>query len=106
MAQLVKRLTLGFDSGHDPRVVSSSLHRACIVRAEPAWDSLSPSLSAPPPLALSLAHNKYKLKKNSLEARKQWAGMFKVLKEKKNGNQESCIWQNCLSKVRGKLILR
>ena len=47
-AQLVKRLTLGFSSGHDltvrgiePRV------QLCADTEEPAWDSLS--LSGPPP---------------------------------------------------------
>ena len=56
MAQSVKRLTLDFDSCHDltvgefePRV------RLCADSAEPAWDSLSPSL----PLSLpSLKINK------------------------------------------------
>ena len=28
----------------------------CAGRSEPAWDSLSPSLSAPPPLMRSLSH--------------------------------------------------
>ena len=55
MAQLVKRLTLDFSSGHDLVVCE---FKPCIGlhtdRAEPAWDSLSPSLSAPP-LALSVS---------------------------------------------------
>ena len=48
-AQSAKRPTLGFVSGHDltvrgfePRV------GLCADSVEPAWDSLSPSLSAPP----------------------------------------------------------
>ena len=56
---MVERLTLGFGSGHDltvrefePRV------RLCADSGEPAWDSLSLPLSAPPPLALSLSLSK------------------------------------------------
>ena len=51
-----KHLTLGFSSGHgrpvrgfEPHV---ELHGGS---AEPAWDSVSPSLSAPPVCALSLS---------------------------------------------------
>ena len=33
--------------------------RLCTVSAKPAWDSLSPSLFATPPLILSLSHSKY-----------------------------------------------
>ena len=54
MAQLVKCLTLNFGSGHDlmvggmePRV------RLYTDSMEPAWDSLSLFLSAPPALMLS-----------------------------------------------------
>ena len=56
MAQLVKCPTLDFASGHDltvpeiePRVGLSS------DSAEPAWDFVSPPLSAPSLLALSLS---------------------------------------------------
>ena len=56
MAQLVKRLTLGFSSGHDLTVCGTEPH------VEPhadsvgsACDPLSPFLSALPPLALSLS---------------------------------------------------
>ena len=63
VAQLVKRLTLGFGSGHDlvvgefePRV------RFCVDSTEPAWNSLSLSLSlslsAPPLLTFFLSQNK------------------------------------------------
>ena len=55
MAQSVEHLTLDFGSSHDltvpgikPRV------RLWADSAEPAWDSLSPSLSAPPLLMLYL----------------------------------------------------
>ena len=55
MAQSAKRLTLDLGSGNDltvhgfkPRI------RLCAECVEPAWDSVSPSLSAPPLLALSL----------------------------------------------------
>ena len=56
MIQSVEHLTLGFDSGRDlmvrgiePRV------GLCADNRKPAWDSLSPSLSAPLPLTLSLS---------------------------------------------------
>ena len=44
-----------------PRLISAQVHEfephigLLAVRAEPAWDSLSASVSAPPPLALSLS---------------------------------------------------
>ena len=56
MAQLVKRLTLGFGTGHALMVC------LCVDSAEPAWDPLPPlSLSAPTLLMLSLflSQNKY-----------------------------------------------
>ena len=37
------------------------------------------------------------------EARRQWVDTSKVLKEKKTVNQESCIWENCPSKMREEL---
>ena len=56
MAQSVKRLTLGFGSGHDLMVCEFKPRgRLCADNVEPAWDSLSPSLSAPPLSALSLS---------------------------------------------------
>ena len=62
VAQLVERPTLGFSLGHDlmvrgfkPRV---GLHADSM---EPAWDSLSPSLSLP--LFCSVSQNKLFLKK-------------------------------------------
>ena len=55
MAQLVKHLTLDFSSGHDLMVHEfEPCIGLCDGSAEPAWDSLSPSLSAPPLLALYL----------------------------------------------------
>ena len=54
MAQSVKHLTLDFNSGHDLMVCEFKAHiRLHADSTEPAWDLLSPSLSAPPPLALS-----------------------------------------------------
>ena len=47
MVQLVKPLTLGFSSGHDLNVVRLSLVSGSALDVEPAWDSLSPSLSLP-----------------------------------------------------------
>ena len=69
MAESVKRLTLGFGSGHDLVVCELEPHIGlCAGSVEPAWDSLSLSLShsAPPLLAyflslslsLSLSQNK------------------------------------------------
>ena len=50
MAKLVKRLTLAFGSGHDLRAVRLSLHQlGSALDTKPAWGSLSPSPSAPPP---------------------------------------------------------
>ena len=56
MAQLVEHLTLDFGSGHDLWVREIE---PCVQlyadSTEPAWDSLSPSLTAPPLLILSLS---------------------------------------------------
>ena len=57
MAQLVKHLTLGFGSGHE-LMVHEFQSWLDTDSAEPAWDSLSPFLSAPTPLMLSLKSNK------------------------------------------------
>ena len=40
MAQSVKRLTLGFHSGHDLRVVRLSLTLVSVLSGESAWASL------------------------------------------------------------------
>ena len=54
MAQSVKRLILDFSSDHDLTVHEIEPHVGlCAEGAEPAWDSLSPSLAASPPLVLS-----------------------------------------------------
>ena len=61
MAQSVKRLTPGFGAGHDLTLRGIEPHvRTLPGSAEPAWDSLSPSLSAPSLLerALSLSLSK------------------------------------------------
>ena len=51
MAQSVKRPTLDFSSGHDLTVHEIEPHIWLFAdSAEPAWESLSPLLSAPPPL--------------------------------------------------------
>ena len=51
MAQSVKHLTLDFGSDHDLTVLEYELHVGlCADSVELAWDSLSPSFSAPPPL--------------------------------------------------------
>ena len=59
VAQLVKRLTLGFGSGQNLMVREiKPCTGLCADSVKPAWDSLSPFLSAPHLLSLSLK-NKY-----------------------------------------------
>ena len=62
VAQSVKPPILGFSSGHDLTVRESEPHiRLHSDSTEPAWDSLSPSLSASyllPSPSLSLSQNK------------------------------------------------
>ena len=54
MAQLVKRSALDLGSGHDLIVLGFEPRVGlCIDSAEPAWDSLSLPLSAPPCSPLS-----------------------------------------------------
>ena len=56
VAQSVKSLALDFGSGRDLTVRGfEPCVGLCADRAEPAWDSLSPSLSAPPALTLSVS---------------------------------------------------
>ena len=56
MAQLTNRPTLDLGSGHDLAVYETQPHDGLRAdSAEPAGDSVSPSLSAPPLLALSLS---------------------------------------------------
>ena len=58
-AQLVKHLTLDLGSGHELTVRELAPRVGlCADSAEPAWDSLLPLLSAPPPLPFSLKINK------------------------------------------------
>ena len=53
-APSVKPLTPDFSSGHDLTVFEMEpCVRLCDDTVEPAWDSLSPSPSAPPPLKIS-----------------------------------------------------
>ena len=65
MAPSVKRPTLGFGSGHDLLVheFEPCVRLHATLSTEPAWDSLSPSLSAPLLLVLSLSLKICKLKK-------------------------------------------
>ena len=72
MAQLVKCPTHGFSSGHDLTVRGFEPTSGSLAGGrEPAWDSLSLPLSAPPPLTLSLSLSKInklkKTKKSSIE---------------------------------------
>ena len=63
MAQLFRHPTLDFGSGHDLTICE---FEPCVVlctdSVEPAWDSLPPSLSAPPILSLSLKNKKIEKK--------------------------------------------
>ena len=57
--QSVKYLTLDFGSGHDLTVRESELRSGLGADGmEPAWDSVSPSLSAPPRPAHTSKMNK------------------------------------------------
>ena len=59
MTQSVKHLTLGFVSGHDLLVHGiEPCIGLCADSMEPARDSVSPSLFAPPPLMLALSLKK------------------------------------------------
>ena len=59
VAQLVEHPTIDFSSGHDLTVCGIEPHVGlCTDSMEPTWDSLSPSLSAPPLLEHSLSLNK------------------------------------------------
>ena len=68
MAQLVEHPTLDFGSGHDLTVHG---FKPCAVSAEPAWDSLPPSLSdllslsLPPSLKINKHFKKKKRKKEN-----------------------------------------
>ena len=58
MAQLMKRLTLDFSSGHDIMVHEFEPHvRLHADAMEPAWDSLSPYPLLCPSAAHSLSQN-------------------------------------------------
>ena len=56
MSQFVRSLTLGFGSGHDLTIHEFEPIGLHADSMEPAWDPLSPSLSAPPLLAHSHTH--------------------------------------------------
>ena len=56
MAQLVKRLTLNFGSGHDLMVREfEPFVELCMEGMEPAWDSLSPQLAHTLAISISLS---------------------------------------------------
>ena len=54
MAQSIGPLTLDFSLGHDLMVCEFGPHAVCADSVELAWNSLSPSLSAPPSASLAL----------------------------------------------------
>ena len=57
-ARSIERLTFDFGPGHDLTVHEIKPHiRLCADSNEPAWDSLSLSLSAPPLLTLSVSQD-------------------------------------------------
>ena len=72
MAQSVKRPSLDFSSGHDLMDCEfEPCIRLCADSREPAWDFLSPSLSASPLLMFTCSLSKLnKLKKEEEEKRK------------------------------------
>ena len=60
MAQSVKHPTLNFSLGHDLVIrefPSLSPASGAVLTVEPSWDSVSPSLSAPPLLTLTHTHS-------------------------------------------------
>ena len=82
VAQLVKRLTLGFDSGHDLTVCETEpCIWLCTDRAEPAWDFLPLSVSVPPVLALSVS---LCLKMNKLKKKKKECSILTVFGHNQN----------------------
>lgn len=61
MAHSIESPTLDFSSGHHLRVLRSSLVSGSVLSVDPAWNSLSPSPSVPPPdLVFSLFLRKKK----------------------------------------------
>ena len=58
VAQSVKCPILDFSSRHDLMVCEFKNHNGFRADTKPAWDSLSPSLSAPPPFILSVSLSK------------------------------------------------
>ena len=64
MAQLVKHPILNFSSGHDIRVVRSSLGSGSALSVESAWDSLS-LCPSPDSCSLSLSKKKWYEKSSS-----------------------------------------
>ena len=69
MAQWIEHLDLDMGSGHDLAVVGWGPELGSVLSVEPVWDSLSPSLSAPPLLTHSLKINKNKFQNKQ----KTWA---------------------------------
>ena len=66
VAESIKHLTLHFGTGHDLMVCGfEPCIGLCADSVEPAWDSLSPTLSAPPLLSLSKINKHFsKIKTN------------------------------------------
>ena len=82
VAQSVELLTLGFGSGHDPKVMRSSPASGSELSVKPALDFLSLSLCPSPPLACSLSERKEKEKGKGKERKKE-KGKKRRKKEKK-----------------------
>ena len=55
VAQSVEHLALDFGSGRDLAVLGWSSASGSVLSVEPPWDSLSPSLAAPPLPTFSLS---------------------------------------------------
>ena len=76
MAQSVEHLILDFGSGHDLAVCEiEPLIGLCTDGEESAWDSLSPSLSDPLQLSLSLSQNILKNDYNLKNCINSYAGI-------------------------------
>ena len=72
MVQSVEHSTLDFGSGHDSRVMGWSPMWDSTLSMEPAWNSFTPSLSAPPPLTLPLSKIKKKCKWGHVNQTENW----------------------------------
>ena len=77
MAQWVEHPALDFGSGRDLTVCGFKPHiRLRADTADPAWNSLSLPLSAPPPLSLKINFKNFKMLKNIHTLKGHLGGSF------------------------------